>query len=276
MHRKADLHIHTYFSDGAYSPEQIVINARQKGLDIISITDHDTVDGLERAVHAGKKYGVEVIPGLEISTEVQGDEIHLLGYFIDYNNIELDKYLTFFKEERYHRAKRIVKKLNDIGVKITIEDVKKFSKFSAIGRPHIALAMLDAGYIKNFYEAFSRYIGDYGPAYEKKIHFSLESAVKLINDSGGLSFIAHPANMKESVISQILDIGIDGIETVHPSHSKMKQKFYKGIVSQYCLLQSGGSDFHGGEKNDESNFGEYFITDSSIDAMKQMLVRNSA
>lgn len=273
---KIDLHMHTTFSDGSYSPAELVKMAKEAGLDIISITDHDSVNGIKEAIIAGKEIGIEVIPGLEISTDLDDKEVHLLAYFIDIENEELQKYLSFFRDERFHRAKRIVQKLRNLGLSITIDDVMDHASNSAVGRPHIAYALVNLGLITNYYEAFERYIGDYGPAFERKIHVSPQSATKLISDSGGLSFIAHPGYMKESILIDLIKAGIDGIEVLHPSHSESQVNFYRGIVNQYCLLESGGSDFHGGKKDDNSNLGKYFISPNHLEAMRNMLHKNSA
>lgn len=269
MIKKVDLHTHTKYSDGALTPYELLKLAKSKNISSIAITDHDTIDGIPEAISYGKELGIEVIPGLEISTDIEGYEVHLLGYFIDYTSNELRKYLKFFKNERIHRAKRIIKKLNAIGLKVSLDDVKKISNGAPICRPHIAKAMLQNGLIDNYYQAFNKYIGDNCPAFEKKIHISPQSAIKIINDSGGLSFIAHPGNMKESILINIINLGIDGIEVIHSSHKRYQQKFYKGIVNQYCLLESGGSDFHGGLRNDESNFGKYYVSSKVLDNLKK-------
>lgn len=276
MSIKIDLHMHTTYSDGAFSPTELVLKAKDAGLDVISITDHDSVNGLKEAINVGKDLGMEVIPGLEISTDLDEKEIHLLAYFIDIENDELQKYLSFFRDERLHRAKRIVQKLRNLGLSITIDDVMDHAQNSAIGRPHIAYAMVNLGLINNYYEAFEKYIGDYGPAFERKIHVSPQSATKLINDAGGLSFIAHPGYMKESILINLVKAGIDGIEVIHPSHSESQINFYRGIVNQYCLLETGGSDFHGGKKEDGENLGKYFISPNHLEAMRKMLRKNSA
>jgi len=276
MNQIADLHTHTNYSDGHYSPFELLNLAKKRGIDILSITDHDGINALEEAIGYGKDLGIEVIPGVEISTDIEAKEVHLLGYFLDIYNDELKKYLQFFRDERFQRARRIVKKLQNLGLNISIDDVLDVAKNSAIGRPHIAIALLNKGITSSYYEAFNKYISDYGPAYERKIHVSPISALKLISDSGGLSFVAHPGNMKESILMYLINAGIDGIEVVHPSHKPHQVKFYRGIVSQYCLLESGGSDFHGGKKGDENNLGNYFVTSSKVEAMQKMLIRNIA
>jgi 3',5'-nucleoside bisphosphate phosphatase len=270
-----DLHTHTYCSDGSLSPLELIKNAKDAGLTTISITDHDSINAFQDAYVYGKEIGIEVIPGVEISTDLEDKEIHLLGYFINIEHDELTKYLSFFRDERFHRAKRIITKLRNLGLKISIDDVLDRAKNSAIGRPHIAHTMAEMGLVKNFFEAFEKYIGDYGPAYERKIHVSPHSALKLINEAGGLSFIAHPGFINESILLNFIKSGIDGIEVIHPQHNSSQIRFYRGIVNQYCLLESGGSDFHGGDKNDTGNLGKFTISQSALDAMKKMLGKQS-
>jgi 3',5'-nucleoside bisphosphate phosphatase len=268
--KKADLHTHTIYSDGALTPKELLDLAKKENLNIVGITDHDTIDGIDEAISYGKEIGIQVIPGLEISTDVEGQEVHLLGYFINHKDPELAKYLQFFRNERLERAKRILGKLEKIGFSISLDEVQKIANNSPICRPHIAKAMVDKGIVNNFHTAFNKYIGDTGPAAEKKIHVSPQSAIKIINDAGGLAFIAHPGKMKESILTNLINLGIDGIEVIHSSHRKYQQKFYRGIVNQYCLLESGGSDFHGGLRNDEDNFGKYFTTNSVVENIQNM------
>jgi 3',5'-nucleoside bisphosphate phosphatase len=276
MPLKIDLHTHTNYSDGIFTPAELVEKAYKRGLDIISITDHDSINGIKEAVECAKDLGIEIIPGMEISTDVDDKEIHLLAYFIDTENEELLKYLSFFRDERMHRAKRMVQKLKNLGMKITMDDVIDHAQNCAIGRPHIAYTMIELGLIKNYNEAFEKYIGDYGPAFERKIHVSSQSALKLISDAGGLSFIAHPGYMKENLLLNLIKAGIDGIECTHPSHSENQVQFYRGIVNQYCLLESGGSDFHGGKKMDEETLGKFTLGQNQFEAMKKMIRKHNA
>lgn len=268
---RIDFHMHTTYSDGHYTPFELLKKVKDLNIDIISITDHDSVNGLEEAISIGKDFGIEVIPGVEISTDVEDKEVHLLGYFLDINNAELNKYLSFFRDERYHRAVRMVKKLNALDLDISIDDVLEVTNGSAIGRPHVAIAMMRKGIVNDYYEAFQKYLRDGAPAYERKIHVSPQSALKIINDAGGLSFIAHPGHLKESILMTLINSGIDGIEVIHPSHNSYQRKFYRGIVNQYCLLESGGSDFHGGEKGDDNNLGRYWLDPKHYKEMMQIL-----
>lgn len=276
MKQKTDLHTHTIYSDGFYTPEKLIKKAQAQGIDTISITDHDSTNGIEEAAIYADKYGIEIIPGVEVSTDIRDTEVHILGYFIDPKNKELEHYLHFFRDERYKRAIRIVNKLNLLGLEITIEDVLELAKNSAIGRPHIAQALMAKGQVKTFFEAFYKYLGNHAPAYERKVHLSPQSAFKIINDAGGLSFIAHPGNMPEILIKELIDAGVDGIEVIHPSHSPEQVKFYRGIVHEYFLLECGGSDFHGGKREDEENLGKYFTSSKVVDAMRNRLLKNSA
>jgi predicted metal-dependent phosphoesterase TrpH len=276
MDGKVDLHIHTNYSDGFYSPEEIVLKAKDYGLEAISITDHDNLSAINIAAEKGNEVGIEVIPGVEISSDIKDREIHILGYFIQTDSVELERYLNFFREERLKRAERIVNKLNSLGLSLSIEDVLEKAKNSAVGRPHIAQAMLEKDLVSSYYEAFNKYIGNGGPAYEKKVHISPQSAFKIINDAGGLSFIAHPGYMEESLLKELIDEGVDGIEVIHSSHSQHQIKFYRGIVNEYFLLESGGSDFHGGKREDDKNFGKYYTKYPVIDAMRKRLLKNTA
>lgn len=276
MSCKIDLHMHTNHSDGYYSPIELMQKVKEVGLDKISITDHDNLSAIYEAYSFGKEIGIEVIPGLELSSDIGDREVHILGYFIDPDNRELERYLKFFREERLKRAIRIINKLKALGFTISIEDVLEQAKNSAIGRPHIAQAMLEKGLITNYYEAFNKYIGNNCPAYEKKVHISPQSIVKIIGDAGGLSFIAHPGNMPESLIRELIEEGIDGIEVIHPSHSAFQVNFYRGIVHEYFLLECGGSDFHGGKREDEENLGKYFTSLTVLEAMRKRLIKNSA
>lgn len=276
MKRKADLHTHTNYSDGYNSPKKLIDLAVQKNIELLSITDHDSVNGIKEAAKYAAKCGIEIIPGVEISTDITDTEVHILGYFIDPENKELEHYLSFFREERYKRAIRIVEKLNVLGLQITMDDVLTQAKTSAIGRPHIAQALLANKQVKSYYEAFNKYLANQAPAYEKKVHLSPQSAFKIISDAGGLSFIAHPGNMQDMLIKELIEAGVDGIEVVHPSHSVHQVKFYRGIVNEYFLLESGGSDFHGGKREDDRNFGSFYTTAKVVDQMRTRLMRNIA
>lgn len=264
--------MHTTFSDGALSPYELVKKCKQRGLSIIAITDHDSVDAFPDAIAYGKEFGVEVIPGVELSATVDDKDVHILGYFIDYTNQRLLDYLHFFRRERVKRAERIVAKLNSINVPLTMESVMERAGKGAVGRPHIASALVDKGLTNSYHEAFEKFIGNGGPAYERKFHLTPHEAITLISSSGGLSFLAHPGKFtSDERINQLINCGLDGIEVIHPSHSPTETTYYRGVVSEYFLLESGGSDFHGGKKNDDDLLGSYYIDEVKVNMMKHRL-----
>lgn len=269
---RADLHLHTAYSDGVLTPRELVDKAQAAGFGTISITDHDNVGALAEAIEYGKTLGVEVIPGLELSAAMGEKDVHILAYFIDHTNKNLLDYLTFFRYERLKRAERIVEKLNKINIPIKFESVLEQAGIGSLGRPHIASVLLEEGFTGTYHEAFAKYIGTGGPAFEKKFQLSPEEAIKLISQSGGLSFLAHPGKYTtELELAQLIKAGLDGIEVVHPSHNEMRQEHYRGVVSQYFLLESGGSDYHGGKKNDDTVFGSFWVPIQVVDAMKKRL-----
>lgn len=274
---KADLHTHTYFSDGYHSPEELIQKAKSAGLSHLAITDHDNVDVIDEATEIASRYDIELISGTEISAEHNGKETHILAYFIDHKNEELLGYLKNFRAERMKRAEKIVEKLNELGMSITIGDVLKQVKGNgSVGRPHIAVALIECGHVNNYYDAFNKFIGDDKPAYVKKPNISTKDAVSLINRCGGLSFIAHPGKSlrNNNSLFEMIEYGVDGIEVIHPSHTDYDIEYFRDITSQYFLLESGGSDFHGGRINDASILGRYFINETKITAMKNRLFKS--
>ena len=273
--RKADLHMHTTYSDGALTPLELIAKAGNAGLSVISITDHDSVGALDEASACARDWGIEVVPGMELSATLNGAEVHILGYFMDYRDPVLEEYLVTFREGRLKRAERIVDKLNRMNIPLRMESVLAHATGDSVGRPHIATALVTEGHAGSYHEAFKKYIGDGRPAFEKKAAFSPEETVRLIAHAGGLSFLAHPgrATSDESLF-HLLKAGIDGIEVIHPSHSPDVVRFYRGVVSEYCLLESGGSDFHGGPKGDDHLLGQVGIPTSTVDVMRHRLYSN--
>ncbi len=257
MKAEVDLHIHTNFSDGKYTVAEIVEKALSKNLKVISITDHDTIDGVKLANELCSNNSIQNIPGVEVSSEIEGLEIHILGYFIDIHNSDLKYYLKQFKVERLHRAERILKKLKEQGVDLSIEEVLTFSESKPITRPHIAQALIKKKIVSTYYEAFQKYLGDFSKAYEKKNHSSINHVIALIKSCGGIAILAHPYNISDGNLTRCIKAGIDGIEIFHPTIKNARVKFLQKICAEYSLLETGGSDFHGGLRNDYSNFGRF-------------------
>ncbi len=272
MAKTVDLHSHTHYSDGAHAPAELVRRAHAAGIDVLSITDHDSVDAWDEAVEAGRSVGMEIVPGVELSATLGRKDVHILGYMFDPHNREFRDILTLLKRERRLRAERIVEKLHTLKLPLSFDSVLAYAGFGAIGRPHIAAALVDNGYTTTYAEAFVTLIGDSCPAFEPKYRIAPEHAVEMIANAGGVSILAHPGwSLTEDELLQLIRAGIDGIEVVHPAHDESRRAYYRGITSTYFLLETGGSDFHGGKRDDDANLGTYTVTNAAVDAMKRRL-----
>ncbi|MBN2831602.1 MAG: PHP domain-containing protein [Candidatus Omnitrophica bacterium] len=245
----SDLHLHTNYSDGTYTPEDLVKKAVGAGLSCIAITDHDTISGIKEAIEAANPINLEVLPGIEISAEVSGKEVHILGYLIDYNYPYLLKKLDHLRENRILRIHKIVSKLNNIGINLQAEDVFEVSCGAVPGRLHVARALLKKGFIKSTQEAFNKYIGDNGPAYSLGFRFSPKEAISVIKESGGIPVLAHPYLIRDdNLVNEFIRSGIMGLEVYYPEHSQGEINFYLNLAKENNLLVTGGSDYHGSAK----------------------------
>lgn len=242
-----DLHLHSTCSDGTSSPEDVVRRAQAHGLKAISLTDHDCVDGVGIAEDVGRQMGVEVIPGVELSTTFEGKDIHILGYFVDCAHDRLLGFLQIFRDERQRRAQRTVNRLNRLGVNLSMEAVLVKAAGAVIGRPHIADALVEEGFVFSVSEAFHKYLGYNRPAYEQKYVLSPQEAVDLIQDAGGLACLAHPGIYnRDDILPALVSSGLDGVEVVHAKHTSEQVGRYTEFADLYGLLKTGGSDCHGG------------------------------
>jgi len=252
-----DLHIHSKASDGLFSPEVIVRKAAALGMRVISLTDHDTVNGVSDALNAARNYpDMRVIPGVEISTDVTHGEIHILGYFIDYSSPELLLKLAAMRNSRVERAKKMIAKLAGLGKNIEWSRVQELAAGSTVGRPHIAQALLEKGYIGTFKEAFDLYIGRDGPAYVERDKMTPVEAARLITRAGGFPVFAHPLtfNDYETMTAELLTAGLVGIEAYYKNSSPDEIKRVLALAQKHRLIPTGGSDYHGIEAN-EVNIG---------------------
>lgn len=243
-----DLHLHTTASDGRLSPEQVVDLAAERGLSVIAITDHDTVEGIQAALNQAQKHpGLTVIPGIELSTHAPGGEFHLLGYFIDYLNPELLSVCRSVRSDRFERAKAMVKKLNALGIKLSWERVCQIARESNIGRPHIARALLEKGYISSFEEAFELYLGQGKPAYVERFKITPAEAIELVGRCSGLPVMAHPltVNNYEETIAKLSACGLEGIEVYYKDFDSSQRENLLKIARKLNLVATGGSDYHG-------------------------------
>jgi predicted metal-dependent phosphoesterase TrpH len=240
-----DLHVHSTASDGSRSPADVVQEAKRVGLAAIALTDHDTVDGVPEASNAGAAIGVRVVPGVELSA-VEGDvETHILGLHLS-DTSELEARLVELRDMRRTRAERIVQRLNELGVRIAMSDVLEQAAGGAIGRPHVARAMIADGWAVDFRDAFDRYLGNGKPAFVSKDRLAVSDAIELIHRAGGLAILAHPAQAgTRERVQAFVALGIDGVEVRHPSHSAEDAARLAALVEHFGLVPSGGSDWHG-------------------------------
>lgn len=244
---KADFHVHTSSSDGVLSPKEVVFKAYKNNVKYLSITDHDTVSGLDEALVESQKYDISFIPGIELSTQYNNESIHILGYFKDksYNNQNFIQELYKIKNHRIIRAQKITKKLDDeFNIKISFEKILKESK-DTIARPHIAKAIIDAGYDYSHDEIFDKFIGKDSKAYVPTLKLSTEYGINLLKKYNALVFLAHPKLIKNTPIEEFIKMNIDGIESIYYQNTTEETNYYLNIAKEYNLLNSCGSDFHG-------------------------------
>lgn len=268
---KADLHIHTSYSDGKLNPDEIIDIAKEKGLNVIGVTDHDNIEGSQAMLERSGRHGIEVIPGIELSADYHGKEIHLLGYYMNFKNHALVEHLKLIKNLRIRRIDKMIVKLKGLGVNINSAELfEKYSSSCSVGRPHLANEILEKGYVKNFQTAFNRYLGDNKPAFVRKENLNFEIIIELIKVSGGLSFVAHPGSyFRESALVELKKAGISGIEVYHPSHNITHNKKYMKFVKEHNLLAVGGSDFHGYSEYDYYNLGRFYVDEEEFKLLKE-------
>ncbi len=248
-----DLHIHSTASDGKHSPAAIIAKAAELGLKVISLTDHDSIEGIAPAIKAAKAFpGLTFIPGVEISTDLPDGEAHILGYFIDYTSPDFQKELEKFRDSREGRGRRMVEKLNKLGIKIDWTRVQAIAGDGAIGRPHVAQAMLERGYIKTFEEAFDKYIGHGGPAYVEREKMTPKEAVALILRAKGIPVLAHPFTVKdpETMVKSLKKAGLAGIEAYYKDNTAAATQATLRLAKKYGLIATGGTDYHGISDNE--------------------------
>ena len=240
-----DLHTHSTASDGTVGPDGVIETAKRCGLTALALTDHDTIEGVPAAREAGQRLGVRVIAGVELSAVQDDQEIHLLALHL--THLEgLQLRLTELRTMRYARARKIVEKLNLLGVPLTLDEVLLQSNGGAVGRPHVARALIARGFVPDFREAFTKYLGGAGSAFVPKAHFSVADAIAIAHEAGALAIWAHPGDGgRREKLEPLVAAGLDGLEIKHPSHSSEDVKRLQALADFFGLLPSGGSDWHG-------------------------------
>lgn len=241
----ADLHIHSIYSDGSFNPYEIVQICKKSNLKVIALTDHDTVSGIEEAL-SYSTHDFEIIPAVEMSSNIGDKDIHILGYYLDHHNPALLSYLDDFKRHRAQRVKKIIHKLHADGIKLEFEQIKLVAKDCSLGRPHVAEVLLENGYVKSVTEAFHRYLGYGLPYYVPKKDAKPKEVIKIIKESKGIPVIAHPGTINnESILYQLIMDGALGIEVWHPEHTQRWRQALYEVAMKNGLLMTGGSDCHG-------------------------------
>ena len=255
---RIDLHIHTSASDGRLSPAEIVSRSASRGLAVIAITDHDTVDGVAPALEAARAFAsLRVIPGVEISTDVAAGEAHVLGYFMDYADQGLRVDLEQMRDSRWERARKMVARLAEIGVRVDWERVREIAGSATVGRPHVALAMIEKGHVETLQEAVARYIGRDGPAYVERDKMTPVQAVELSLRAKGQPVLAHPLTVPdpESTVAELRDAGLVGIEVYYKDFSEDDISRLLRLSDRYGLIPTGGTDYHGLDPRTETDIG---------------------
>ena len=266
---KGDFHTHSTNSDGVRSPTELVDLASEHGVRVMALTDHDTLAGLDEAEAAAARHpGFLLVPGVELSCDVPGTEVHVLGYFIDRDDARLQEQLATFRAGRIDRAQRIISALEGLGAPITWERVQEIAGEASVGRPHIAQALLEAGHIETFGEAFDRFIGRDGPAYAERSKLEPPEAIEMIGNAGGIAVFAHPGFTKEyeRIAGELADAGLFGLEAYYKHYDPETVASLVALAERLGVFALGGSDHHGIEREDERQPGEIPLPDAVVDA----------
>jgi 3',5'-nucleoside bisphosphate phosphatase len=274
---RVDLHMHTNASDGQYSPAELIELVRD--FDVIAITDHDTTDGIEPAQQAAQKYGApKVIPGVELSAEDAEGDVHVLGYHIDIHNATFQDTLAHFRKARFDRGRLMLEKLAEMGMPLDWDALVASAGGAAIGRPHVARAMLAAGYVESVRDAFDRFIGNEGPAYVARARLTPEESVALIHRAGGVAVLAHPGLLRDyrAMLMRLVAVGLDGVEVSHLSNSEQVRLDLRGIAVASSLIMTGGSDFHGPKVKPDITPGMISPPEGAVDALALAAKRYAA
>ena len=267
---RADLHVHTIYSDGLLHPAVIVEKAVELGLKAIAITDHDCIDGIDEAVRAASGKDIEIIPGVEMSAGIEEDEIHILGYFVDRNNIVFSSALDRIRAGRVIRMGKMIDALAEKGFKIDLEQLLKDNEKSTIGRLHLARAMVEKGYVRSLKEAFDKYIGDKKSCHVIHERLDYKDAIEIIRNAGGVPVLAHPgAYGRDDHVDKYVHAGLKGIEAYHSEHKQHEIEKYLKIAEENDLVITGGSDCHGKEFRGDLLLGVITVDMDVVEALRE-------
>ena len=267
MASRADLHTHSTFSDGVLSPTELIDLAYRRGVRIMALTDHDTIEGLPEAFATAARYpDLTLIPGVEISTDIPGSEVHVLGHFIDWQDQEFQRRLQQMRQSRLGRARKMVDKLVALGKPVSWDRVQSFASEGAIGRPHIARALLEAGHVATVNEAFDLYLNRNGPAYVQRERLAPAKVVEMITAANGLPTLAHPRELDglEELLSQLKTAGLIGMEVYYQDYSPEEVERLHAVADRFALIPLGGSDYHGMGGPQEREPGDIPLPDEPV------------
>lgn len=273
MRAKGDFHTHSTHSDGRKTPAELAELFHTNGLRAVALTDHDSLNGLAEMREALRRYReIALVPGVELSTDIPGNEIHVLGYWVDEHSAAFQEALAGFREGRIGRGQEMVEKLGALGYPVSWERVQEIAGEASIGRPHVARALWEAGHVSSIDEAFERFLGRNGPAYAEREKMTPEGAVRLISDAGGLAFVAHPTyidNM-EAVIAALVPAGLAGLEVYYRRYSPEQVEDLRRVAERLGLFPLGGSDYHAMERDTETEPGDIPIPDDVVARFMEM------
>ncbi|MBM4126243.1 MAG: PHP domain-containing protein [Nitrospira sp.] len=279
---RVDFHLHTTHSDGSCTPAEVIELAAKAGVTALAITDHDITTGIPEAAAAGKARGIEIIPGIEISSLLGGSELHMLGYFLDYEDARLNDRLTRLRESRHRRNPQIIERLQAAGIGITYDEVRALAGTDSVGRPHIARVLMEKGVVSSAKEAFNLWLADGRPAYVPRELPTPAEAILWIKEAKGLAVLAHPTWVKTTegtltdLVRKLKADGLDGVEVHYSTHTPRQTRDYLALAKQQGLLVTGGSDFHGLTKPDIDvgiGKGSLHVPNSLLDTMKRAVAR---
>jgi predicted metal-dependent phosphoesterase TrpH len=263
----ADLHLHTHFSDGTFTPEELAGRAKAAGLDTVALTDHDTLDGCPRMRAACAQEGLEFIPGTELTADTRGQEVHVLGYWVDESSTPFCTELARFQQVRHSRIEEMVAKLNSYGIPLKAEAVFAIANCNAPGRPHLARALVEGGYANDYDHAFERFLKKGRAAWVPKARMKSEDAIRLIHGAGGAAVLAHPGLYRnDGIIPRLKAEGLDGLECWHTKHSAEAAANYERMAGDLKLVATGGSDCHGMAKG-QPLIGQVRLPQTQVDAL---------
>ncbi len=273
----ADLHCHSNASDGSDVPSRVAERASEEGLQVIALTDHDTVAGVREAQETGARLGVRVIPGVELTCYAGKREVHILGYGIDIENKNLLEHCERFQEARISRAREIGRRLEECGVPVNIDAVMASADGGVVGRPHVARALIEAGYVSDFQEAFDKYLADGMPANVPKLQVDPTECISVILDAGGIAVMAHPALGEQyDLIPEMIAAGCRGIEVWHSAHDNQITDRLDAIALDHGYLKTGGSDCHGTVKGAEPLLGRFGLNKAQWEKFEKALNETGA